>query len=65
MVLAKPLRKFSTALRYWLPTRLTLKCNPRVHVSVMNSDSSGIEPVCLKCRNYKKDCICDVQTTDE
>jgi len=31
IVMAKPTRSFRQAMRYWLPHRLTLKCNPRVH----------------------------------
>jgi hypothetical protein len=31
MVLKKPLRSLSMALKYWLPHRLTLDCHPRIH----------------------------------
>ena len=31
MVWAKPARKLKIALKYWLPCRLTLKHNPRIH----------------------------------
>ena len=31
LVLAKPIRAFRQALRFWRPKRLTLKSNPRVH----------------------------------
>jgi len=31
MALARPIRRIRIAFRYWRPTRLTLKRNPRIH----------------------------------
>ena len=31
-VLKRPIRTLRVALRYFIPRRLTLDCNPRVHV---------------------------------
>jgi len=31
IVLVKPVRRLKIAFKYWLPKRLTLKSNPRIH----------------------------------